>query len=1416
MNVSRILLPSALTFIACETDKTINEFNYNPEIQITSHQDGVSLYEGDTVVFAAAVSDQNDELDDLKVSWKISGREVCSGATPDVSGNSSCEITIEEGENSIVAEVRDPNNDVGQDTITLDLIENNAPDALIYSPLGNGVFYSDQLITFEGKASDTEDDVEDLVIFWESSIDGELTIDTTPDGNGTFVDFGYLSEGEHGLSLHVEDSNGKSDVETVTIVVGPPNSVPDCSIIAPSNSDIYPFGQSIIFEAQATDPDVPSDWLSVEWNSDKDGSIGSSTPTSAGEVLFAFSDLSANTHVVSMTVTDELGETCTDNVLVVIGSPPSVQIDAPTDGSILSEGSVVTFTGTVSDPEDTAPILNIEWTSSLDGVLDTTAASGSGATSFSLSNLSAGTHTVQLSATDSDSLSASDSIAITINTPPSVPTVSISPTPAYTIDDLVGSATGSIDPEGDTVSYSYEWMESGTTQHTGITLPASMTTKNQMWTLRVTPSDAYGSGNASEATISISNTAPVMSSLSIAPSSAISTNTTLICTATNSDVDVLDTPTTTYTWTSGVQSLGSGATLDLSTTTLSPGDTVTCSATTTDGTDSVSDSVDVQIDNTPPQITSTDISPDPAYNNNTITCTLVASDADGDPITEGFVWSNGSTTIGTGASITLDSTLGVPGDTITCDATVTDINGGTASSTSSVLLSNRVPAFSSLLITPNTGVQVGSVLTCAESSIDDDDDTISAQYAWSSNGLPIGTGSTLTVTTGMVAVGNPILCTATISDPHGGTAIDNTSVTLENSAPVLSVSISPNTGIQNTTSLTCNATATDPDGGIPTLSYEWQNGTTTVATSSVLTLTPSTSTKGDTLTCTVSADDGFTTTTVSDSVTVENTPPEVLSGSIDPNILYTDNVASVLSSTTDADGDSVTTTIDWYVDTGSGPSLVYSGSTLDGTYFNKNNTIFAEITPNDGSADGAVFSTASITITNTAPQAPTIEIQPSSATEGLDNLTCAVTIASLDEDGDTSTYTVEWYNNGNMFTSTNTTNITGDTVPASSTAKDEVWECIVTPNDGTDDGPSTAASITILENCDFDGDGFDSNSCGGPDCDDNDPTIGDCFTGSGSWTSTETLLESLVYSTATFDETNNRIFVYGGQTYYSLSESLYEYDQNSLTWSTLSYSGVSPEPIMKHSSAFDPTLEKWLIFGGQTYYSLSDTLYILDTTSGAELWYMASTTSTAPDARMGSAMVMDTNSSVAYLIGGQGYYTLYDDMWSIDLNSDLSLTSSSATVSWVEETPAGTIPPLYGASAGFDQNNEELWLIGGQTYYALNDAAYCLDLSTMTWAQATLNGDTLPPMVWSSLTWSDHMQGFMVVGGESYYTLVGTSYAIIPSSTCTAEVIEISTSGNTPPPLLGASLVYDPSASTHTLIGGQGYYTLYDHLISFQ
>ena len=74
----------------------------------------------------------------------------------------------------------------------------------------------------------------------------------------------------------------------------------------------------VIFEATVSDPDIDADDLTVEWLSDKDGMLGTSDPTSLGQVTFAYGDLSVSTHNISMVVTDGVGESCTAGVLYTV------------------------------------------------------------------------------------------------------------------------------------------------------------------------------------------------------------------------------------------------------------------------------------------------------------------------------------------------------------------------------------------------------------------------------------------------------------------------------------------------------------------------------------------------------------------------------------------------------------------------------------------------------------------------------------------------------------------------------------------------------------------------------------------------------------------------------------------------------------------------------------------------------------------------------------------------------------------------------------------------------------------------------------------------------------------------------------------------------------------------------------------
>ena len=103
-----------------------------------------------------------------------------------------------------------------------------------------------------------------------------------------------------------------------------------------------------------------------------------------------------------------------------------------------------------------------------------------------------------------------------VNGVPSEPAVIVSPDPALTTDTLTATASGSIDADGDPVSYTYVWLQNGNpTGLTGTTLANTETLKGEVWTVQATPNDGYTDGPYGEADVTIVNSLPVISGLSI-------------------------------------------------------------------------------------------------------------------------------------------------------------------------------------------------------------------------------------------------------------------------------------------------------------------------------------------------------------------------------------------------------------------------------------------------------------------------------------------------------------------------------------------------------------------------------------------------------------------------------------------------------------------------------------------------------------------------------------------------------------------------------------------------------------------------------------------------------------------------------------------------------------------------------------
>ena len=202
-------------------------------------------------------------------------------------------------------------------------------------------------------------------------------------------------------------------------------------------------------------------------------------------------------------------------------------------------------------------------------------------------------------------------------------------------------------------------------------------------------------------------------------------------------------------------------------------------------------------------------------------------------------------------------------------------------------------------------------------------------------------------------------------------------------------------------------------------------------------------------------------------VSPPNTPPSAPIVGVTPDSPYTteDLTCTVTTPSSDTDGDPITYTYQWYKDESLEQTTVTTdlNDTLSSTFTSKGETWKCLVTPNDETVNG-LSGQDQVTISNSLPTAPIVDVTPDSSVT-TDDLTCTVTTPSTDPDSDTITYAYEWFKNGILQPSETTiTTALNDTVPSLKTKRDEVWGCVVIPNDGAVNGSSDEDSVTIL-NC---------------------------------------------------------------------------------------------------------------------------------------------------------------------------------------------------------------------------------------------------------------------------------------------------------------------------------------------------------------
>ena len=386
------------------------------------------------------------------------------------------------------------------------------------------------------------------------------------------------------------------------------NSAPSATITSHREGDVVAANEDFTLVGAVSDPDDPGSSLTATWmwgettlcaetSTDVDGLTLCTVALPAGEAIITLlardgrgGTGSAQIGLISSPPLsndtgedpDDTGEPPEDTGEITLNTSPTCSITAPADGAILRGGAEASFYGAVADAEQAAETLAIRWTSDVEGLLGSDAADSSGSAHLSTPDLSAGSHLITLSATDSDAATCTSSIAITVDGQPSTPEVVIEPGPARTADDLTAViVTPSTDPEGEAVSYRYEWLVDGTpTAFTDSTILAAETAKGQDWEVRVTPSDSLGDGSMASAERTISNTPPSTPTIEISPAAPVEGVDDLSCSVISPSTDAdADAVTTAISW--QVDGIAFGGTPTASDT--AEGQIWTCTATPNDG-----------------------------------------------------------------------------------------------------------------------------------------------------------------------------------------------------------------------------------------------------------------------------------------------------------------------------------------------------------------------------------------------------------------------------------------------------------------------------------------------------------------------------------------------------------------------------------------------------------------------------------------------------------------------------------------------------------------------------------------------------------------------------------------------------------------------------------------------------------------
>jgi RHS repeat-associated protein len=400
--------------------------NMPPTVSLTSPANGASFIAPANITLTANASDSDGSVTrvDFYQGVTLIGTATTSPYT--ITWNN-----VAAGSYSLTARATD---NLGATTtsaaVTITVNANAPPAVSITSPATGAVFTAPANITVTANASDSDGSVS-RVDFYQG---------TTPIGTSTTspytINWNNVAGGSYSLTARATDNLGATTTSApVNITV---NAPPTVSITSPTSGASFTAPANVTITANASDSDGSISRVDFYQGTTLIGTATTSPFT------ISWNNVVAGGYTITARATDNLGASTTSNpISITVGSPPTVSVTTPTNGTGFTAMANVTINANASASNGSINRVEFYQGTTLVG---TTSVSPY---TISWNNVAAGGYTLKARAIDNSGASTdSTPVNISVNAPPAVSVTSPTSGASFTAPASISITANATDSDG--------------------------------------------------------------------------------------------------------------------------------------------------------------------------------------------------------------------------------------------------------------------------------------------------------------------------------------------------------------------------------------------------------------------------------------------------------------------------------------------------------------------------------------------------------------------------------------------------------------------------------------------------------------------------------------------------------------------------------------------------------------------------------------------------------------------------------------------------------------------------------------------------------------------------------------------------------------------------------------------------------